>query len=170
MQAGNFEESARSRRKNMKRSSFKFLLALCTVAACLFIDGIAWSGGQGDKSGAVTTIEFFHSKTNIMDVLQKIIDDYHKENPAVTFEQNTAPDYFQVLQTRMASGKTPALFSTWLIPSFYIMADEGHVLELTGDSCLSNIQDVVLMETAHKGKTWCAPLAYNTFGIYYNVL
>lgn len=113
-------------------------------------------------------IEFFNMKREIIDIVAELINGFQDENPGVTIEQNAVPDASQVLQTRMASGETPEMFSNWPNQTGKAQAAEGFMLDLTGDGCIANINDKALELTSVDGKNYFAPMSYNTTGIYYN--
>lgn len=83
-----------------------------------------------NKTGKVE-VEFFQQKTEAVDTYKKIIDKFETENPDIKVVQNNVPDSKNVLQTRMASGDIPDVFSAYPNESnFKMQADEGYILDL----------------------------------------
>lgn len=113
-------------------------------------------------------IEFFNAKRENVNIMAELITRFQNENPGVTIEQNAVPDAAQVLQARMASGETPELFSNWPNQTGKAQASQGFMLDLTGDSSISNINERALELTAVDKKNYFAPISYNTTGIFYN--
>jgi len=131
------------------------------------------SNSDISRQGSVTQdvpvkLEFFNMKREVVDILDAAIKQFEKENPGYVIEQNIMPDPFQALQTRMSSGDTPEIFTSWPTSTWKAQVKEGFILDLTGDACLKNIQDSVLNAYKIDGKDYIAPISYNTMGIFYN--
>lgn len=63
------------------------------------------SGGPG--SGGKTSLEFFQSKSESIDVVDELIAQFQKDHPDITVEQTSVPDPYVALQTRLARGDLP---------------------------------------------------------------
>jgi raffinose/stachyose/melibiose transport system substrate-binding protein len=143
-------------------------LAFSVLAGCGSNEKESKGVNSTDNSSKVVTIEFFNQKREIEDVMKDLITKFENENPGIKIKQNIVPDPTTVLQSRIASGDTPDIFTDWPNGSFVLRVKNGVVAELTGDSYLSNAQDQARELFKIDGKEYSLPLSYNTVGVLYN--
>lgn len=122
---------------------------------------------EGELSGR---IEFFSQKSEALDIMQAVIDEFSKEYPEVEVELVTVPDAEQVIKSRLATGSMPEVFTDWpLNPDYKLFAKEGYLYDMSDQAYLSNANQEVLDMTKVDGTYYTVPLSLNYTGIYYNV-
>lgn len=115
-------------------------------------------------------IEFFQQKTEAVDTYNLIIEKFQAENPNITVIQNNIPDSRNVLLSRMASGDMPDVFSAYPNESdFKVQANEGYMMDLTGQAFMQNANADILSSVNISGKDYSLPISMNTVGVYYNI-
>lgn len=125
---------------------------------------------ENSKTEEKVEIEFFQQKTEAVDTYNKIIEKFQAENPNITVLQNNIPDSRNVLLSRMASGDMPDVFSAYPNESdFKVQANEGYMMDLTGQAFLENANADVLNSVKISGKDYSLPISMNTVGVYYNI-
>lgn len=156
----------------MKKSSIlckRITWGLTSILTVALLAGCGTKQATTDNKTGKVEIEFFQQKTEAVDTYKKIIDKFEAENPDITVVQNNVPDSKNVLQTRMASGDMPDVFSAYPNESnFKLQADQGYMLDLTGQKFLENADSRVLDSVKISAKDYSLPISMNTVGVYYN--
>ncbi|MDO5423737.1 MAG: extracellular solute-binding protein [Eubacteriales bacterium] len=129
--------------------------------------GMLMSGSTAFAEEQVT-LEMFNMKTEIVDILNGLIEEYEAENPNVTISLNTPSDAPTVLSTRMASDDTPDIFTVWPKASFFEQVDAGYVMNLADTGCMDNINETAREQWLYNGGEYAATISYNFAGIWYN--
>jgi raffinose/stachyose/melibiose transport system substrate-binding protein len=129
-----------------------------------------------DKSSdKPVTVTMYH--TMVQEVKQKglkvLQDEFTKQYPNVTFKNvvyNQGTDYFQQLQTALASGDQPEIMMG--NPGLYTdLINNGFVMDLSNNSVLKNLglSKGDLSEMTVDGKLYAFPIDFKTWGVFYNV-
>jgi len=147
----------------------KFLMIVLVLA---FLTGAAFAGGSKAASSAPaagsTTVEFFALKSEVTDIMNKLIGDFEAKNPGVVIEYTVTPDPWGVLTTRMMGNDTPEIFMTWGGPDFRSWVANGYVADLTGQPAIANISQDALDMLRVNGKDYMVPIARNVLGLFIN--
>lgn len=181
---------ARMKEVNMKKI-IALLLAgtlVLSITACgnqtdsTTSDSGSESGTEGDLSQGDDKpvsddndlqIEFFQQKNEsaAQEAYLNLIDKFNEENPGVTISMVTVPDAPQVLNTRLAAGDIPDIFSDFPTDiAFKNRIEGGYYMDLTGQSFLDNINQGMLdMSVAPDGKYYAMPFSQNFMAVYYNM-
>lgn len=162
----------------MKKTMKLFAMMMCmalfalTLTACDGDDNADTTDGGNDNanvSGEVVTLEFFNMKTEIVHILEELIEEYESLNPNIRIDLVTPPDGFTVLNTRMAASDVPDIFTNWPNAMFFMQVDAGHVLDISGTGIMDNIHTEARDLWRHNGGEYVAPISYNVSGVWYNV-
>lgn len=144
-------------------------IGLASVMSVALLAGCGTKQQPTTQNNEKVEIEFFQMKTEAVDTYNKIIANFEAENPNIKVTQNNVPDAKNVLQTRMASEDVPDVFSIYPNESgFKVQANDGYLLDLTGQSFLQNANSSVLDSVKVNGKDYSLPISLNTIGVYYN--
>ncbi|MDB5052742.1 MAG: extracellular solute-binding protein family 1 [Bacilli bacterium] len=117
------------------------------------------------------TISFMHFKSDATDGIQKIVDQFHKENPNITVEVQPVKfdDYQTLLKTKMASGDVIDVFTVNSGSQTKLLVDGGYLEDLTGQAFLKEHFDAsVLADQATEGKNYIMPLNSGPIAVFYN--
>ncbi|HEY0258977.1 MAG TPA: extracellular solute-binding protein [Lacisediminihabitans sp.] len=87
----------------MKNPIRKLAGVTLTIAVAASLAACSGSGSSGGK----TEIEFFQSKTESVDIVNKLIAEFEKKHPDITVTQNNSPDALTALKADLAKGKIP---------------------------------------------------------------
>lgn len=156
----------------MKKSSMlckRIHVGLASLMSLALLAGCSTKEATQKSESQKVEIEFFQMKTEAVDTYNKIITKFEAENPNIKVTQNNVPDAKNVLQTRMASGDLPDVFSIYPNESNYkVQANDGYLLDLTGQKFLENANSEVLNSVKLSDKDYALPISLNTIGVYYN--
>lgn len=150
------------------------LLATGLLAGCGSSSSSTESAADGSTTSAQETndgkthVEFFNQKTEIVDILNTLIDEYEEENPDVVIDMVTPSDSSTVLASRMASNDTPDVFTQWPNSAFFTQVDSGYVMDLSDTGIMDNVQDVARDQWRYNDGEYAAEISYNCSGIWYN--
>lgn len=124
------------------------------------------AGNYTPEDGAV--IEVFTIKTEVVDVMSKIIAQYMEKYPQVTVNHTYGQDGETVLATRIAANDMPDITQVYPFGNNYqAYYDAGFLMDVTNESFLQNIGGNILSLTEYKGIQYCLPMTVSTYGIYY---
>lgn len=155
----------------MKKSKWMLVAASLGLAGIL---GACGSSSGTDDSNSVANgkkeeIEFFFQKTEMVDTMQKIIDDFEKENSNITVKLTQVTDGTTVLKTRMAGGDAPDVVHVYPANAdFKGWAESDVFTDLSGAAYLDNITEGVPEQYAVNDKVYSVPLTNNAYGFFYN--
>lgn len=130
--------------------------------------GTSSTASQAAANDGKTHIEFFNQKTEIVDILNQLIDEYEAANPNIAIDMVTPSDADTVLASRMASNDTPDVFTNWPNPNFFTQVDSGYIMDLSDTGIMDNVQDVARDQWKYNGGEYAATISYNCSGIWYN--
>ena len=154
-------------RKTMK------LLGTLTCVAMFALLLSACDGGDDSDTGSVegdtVTLEFFNMKTEIVHILEELIEEYEDLNPNIRIDLVTPADAHTVLTTRMAANEVPDIFTNWPNAVFFMQVDAGHVLDISETGIMDNIHTDARDLWRYDGGEFVAPISYNVSGVWYNV-
>ncbi|WP_093989872.1 ABC transporter substrate-binding protein [Massiliimalia timonensis] len=157
----------------MKRY-FNILLSVLIVSSTVIMTTACSSDakdGGSVNAGNKTTIEFLNQKRESIDVLTKIVDQYNKSQDKVIVKLNSPAEATTVISSRAASGDLPEVFTDWPMQANYGQyVDSGLLEDLTNEPYMDTVNETALeISTRPDGKIYTAPLALNTYGIFYSV-
>ncbi len=115
-----------------------------------------------------THVELLSQKSEIADIMAELIAEYEEENPDIKIDLVTLSNAATVLSNRMASGDTPAIFTSWPNTTFYDYVDSGYLLDLSDTGIMDNIQDAARDQWRYNGGEYAATISYNCSGIWVN--
>lgn len=142
----------------------KFLaLALCAIFMLMGVSAFA-------EETETVHLEFFNVKSEIVDIMDTLIEKFEAENPGIEIEQTQVPDATTVLQTRAATNNLPDILTYYATdPRFKEMAKNGMLADLTEEDIFSTIDPEMLADTLYEGKSYILPISMNAAGVFYNV-
>ncbi|QGQ99864.1 extracellular solute-binding protein [Paenibacillus psychroresistens] len=117
------------------------------------------------------TISFMHFKSDATDAIQKIVDQFQKENPTITVEVTPVKfdDYYTLLKTKIASGDVIDVFSINYGSQTKLLVDGGYLEDLTSQPFLKeHFDEAVLSNQATDGKNYIMPLNSGPIAVFYN--
>ena len=121
------------------------------------------------EKGVEGKVEFFVMKQDVVNFYKDYAAKFNSANPGITVEVNNSADPMPVLQTRMASGDTPDIFTNWpQIPEFIAQCRAGYVMDITNQNFVNNAIPSMLDMERIDGKIYSVPIALNFMGVYYN--
>ncbi|SDN93364.1 carbohydrate ABC transporter substrate-binding protein, CUT1 family (TC 3.A.1.1.-) [Paenibacillus sp. yr247] len=130
----------------------------------------AASTNKTDKNEKPVTISFMHFKSDVTDGVQKIVDQFEKENPNIKVEVQPVKydDYYTLLKTKVASGDVIDVFSLNSGSNTKSIVDGGYLLDLTDQPFMKNFEPSVLKDQATDGKNYIMPLNSGPIAVFYN--
>lgn len=157
----------------MKRY-FNILLSVLIVSSTVIMTtacGSDTTDGESANAGSKTTIEFLNQKRESIDVLTKIVDQYNKSQDKVIVKLNSPAEATTVISSRAASGDLPEVFTDWPMQANYGQyVDSGLLEDLTNEPYMDTVNETALeISTRPDGKIYTAPLALNTYGVFYSI-
>lgn len=122
------------------------------------------------KKEEKVTISFMHFKSDITDGVQKIVDQFEKQNPNIKVEVQPVKydDYYTLLKTKVASGDVIDVFSLNSGSQTKLLVDGGYLQDLTGQPFMQNFDSSVLKEQATDGKNYIMPVNSTPIAVFYN--
>jgi len=147
--------------------------SLSIVVALIIMTGIILCMGACSKSSKAAPdtvkLEFFSLKSEVTDIMNKLIGDFQAQNPGVIIDFTVTPDPWGVLTTRMMGGDTPEIFMSWGGPDFRMWVQNGYLADLSGMPAVSRIDQDGLDLLRVNGKDYLLPIARNVLGVFINV-
>ncbi|WP_332695982.1 ABC transporter substrate-binding protein [Halalkalibacter lacteus] len=114
-------------------------------------------------------LEFFQSKTNVVEFFDEMIEEFESEYPDIEIKQVNVPGGMEVLKTRIAYGDMPDIFITYPIEQDYVIrATKGYLLDLTNEDFINNIDSTIQNRYVIDGKMYGVALSQNAVGVIYN--
>lgn len=143
--------------------------AALILAAAAGLSLSACSNESSESSDGKVVIEYFNQKTEMVDTLEEIIEDFEAENPDIDVQMTSVPSAGTVLKTRMLAGDAPDVINIYpQNVDFKEWAGAGYFLDMTDASYLDNIKNDYEENYAVDGKIYSVPLSANVSGIYFN--
>jgi raffinose/stachyose/melibiose transport system substrate-binding protein len=138
------------------------------MITCLFMSACS-IGGEVRTEEPKKQIEFFQTKTNVVDFFDQLIEEFESENPDIDVKQVNVPGGMEVLKTRIARGDVPDIFITYPIEQDYIVrATKGYLLDLTNEEFMNDIDSTIQNRYELDGKMYGVALSQNAVGVIYN--
>jgi len=151
------------------RRSVAALLTLALGAG--LIAGCGGSGSQtpanGDQPANVTIWSWRPQDEDLWKAVEKKLQD-QGENITIEFRGIKSTEYDSVLQTAMAGGQGPDIFTTRGGSGTGKYADAGQILALDDIVDLSGFDAGTLDQVSHNGKIYAVPFAVQTEEFFYN--
>lgn len=151
-------------------------LMMCVVIGCS-AEGVALDTAANDTSATVSgnytpedgaELEVFTIKTEVVDVMSSIIEQYVAKYPQVKVNHTYGQDGETVLATRIAANDMPDITQVYPFGNNYqAYYDAGFLMDVTNEPFLQNIGGNILSLTEYKGIQYCLPMTVSTYGIYY---
>lgn len=130
------------------------------------------SGGSGDYdyTGEPVTIEFFETKTENVEIYEKLVAKFMEEYPNITINAAVSADATKVLTTRISTGDVPDLVNIYpRSMNYVVMQEAGAFMPLNGESFLDKVnQQFIDICTLDDGNIYGLPVTTNAFGLYVN--
>lgn len=106
----------------------------------------------------------------IVDEMQKIIDNFTKENPNIKVEpENIAVgQYYDVVKTRMAAGEFPDVYAGWPGGSMVPFIQGGYCADLSSQPWVSEITVGAKRDVSYEGKVVMFPTSISVMCVGYN--
>lgn len=125
----------------------------------------------GSAGSEPVKIEYFQMKTETVDLVNEMIEDFHQANGGtILVEQNNVPNPENVWTMRISTDDAPDVFTHYPHNAvFQQLAAEGRILDLTNDPLLETVQPAVIEVSKIGGKNYVVPVALATLGVYYNI-
>ena len=153
----------------MRKGLFTFVALIALTTTALYAGGSASkSATPGATTAGTTTVEFFALKSEVTDIMNKLIGDFEAKNPGVHIEYTVTPDPWGVLTTRMMGNDTPEIFMTWGGPDFRSWVANGYLADLTGSAAAANVSQDALDMLRVNGRDFLVPIARNVLGLFIN--
>ena len=135
--------------------------AALILAAAAGLSLSACSNESSESSDGKVVIEYFNQKTEMVDTLEEIIEDFEAENPDIDVQMTSVPSAGTVLKTRMLAGDAPDVINIYpQNVDFKEWAGAGYFLDMTDASYLDNIKNDYEENYAVDGKIYSVPYIY----------
>ncbi|MDO4544542.1 MAG: ABC transporter substrate-binding protein [Bacillota bacterium] len=159
--------------KNKTRWLVIALLIFCTglLAGCSEDNESIVQDSEQEKAEAEVQLSVFGFKYEALNVkaIEDTLHDYMEEHPEVfiSYDGIKGPEYFDVLEKRIASGNGDDIF----------MVDHERVLKLSAEGKLADLSDLSTLGDFSKlaksqmnatGTVWYVPTSISAFGLYCN--
>ena len=116
------------------------------------------------------TLHLFHQKQETQETFAKIIEEFEKEYPYITIEQEIVTnDPAAVLRARLATDEVPDIFQGAL--DTMDIAKGGYILDISGEPFLDNINAAAVSSSSFTdadGHTWALPIDGSCICVFYN--
>ncbi|WP_199615857.1 ABC transporter substrate-binding protein [Paenibacillus alkalitolerans] len=169
-------------RKNRVLASIVLIALILVMSACggngsnssdqnNVSDSANSTGSAPNDSGQKVTLEFFQMKSEVVKMVDDLIQKFEQANPNIDINQNNVPDGPSVWQMRIATNDAPPLFTHFAhMPAFRQAAANGYMADLTNEPFMQRAEESVLKQGVEmNGKNYLMPIALATLGVYYNV-
>lgn len=102
--------------------------------------------------------------------LQEVINDFMDKNPNITVEveNSSVANHYTTLNTRIASGSTPDVFTGWPGPSMKPYIDSGICKDLSSLEITSQFKNSAIKTVTYNGKVLQMPVNIAIMGVLYN--
>lgn len=147
------------------------------ILAGLFVLSMGLLAGCGSSdSGSSNEIEVFTSKTENVDILQSLIDEFNEQNSdsGVTVTLTSSSDAGTVLKTRLAKGDIPDIMALGGDSNYTEVQSAGVLADLSDEDYIDTIQESYLqmvydVQEDKEETVYGVPYATNASGVLYNV-
>lgn len=155
---------------NRLRTATAFLasLALVVLSGCGGAGQPAAPEAKQEKPAASkpVTINFTHWRNEDMEILKKLADKFHQENPNITVEFTVVPstNYQAQVQGAILSGQGADLFASFPGSQFASLVESNAYADLSSEPFLSNFEPHLIAAGKANGKQFAVPyqLVFNT--------
>lgn len=140
----------------------------CIVITSLFLSACSLEENvQTEKEKK--QIEFFQTKSNVVEFFDEMIEAFELENPDIEVKQVSVPGGMEVLKTRLARGDIPDIFITYPIEQDYVIrATKGYLLDLTHEDFIAEIDPTIQNRYVIGDRMYGVALSQNAVGVIYN--
>jgi raffinose/stachyose/melibiose transport system substrate-binding protein len=151
-----------------KKISILFMIFVLLLAAGCGNNSTDNSGGDaGDgENGDQVTLNILQFKTEIVDEVQQMAEDYTKEHPNVKINAQVVDDYSTLRKARFASGQGPDIF---FVRGYTDVEDwEEHLVDLSGEPWTEQVSEAAKPGMTLNGKQYGFPVGLEGYGFIYN--
>ncbi|MRG87861.1 ABC transporter substrate-binding protein [Salinibacillus xinjiangensis] len=151
----------------VKKLSF-ILIALMFVimAGCGNTEDSNNEGKSGEESGDKVTLNLLQFKTEIVEQVKQMAEDYQKENPNVQINAQVVDDYSTLRKARFASGQGPDIF---FVRGYTDMEDWSEYLtDLSNEPWMDQVSEAAKPGMTLDGKMYGFPVGLEGYGFIYN--
>jgi raffinose/stachyose/melibiose transport system substrate-binding protein len=121
---------------------------------------------EGKSNAEPITLEFLNYHIEWADRIENLSDEFNKDVPNVTIENEASSDFYTILRTRIASNDIPDILG---LPTYYAMKDyKEYLLDLTDEPYWDEVMDYAKPSVTVDGKLLGIPLDVETWGIIYD--
>ncbi len=122
------------------------------------------------SGGEAVELEMLLHKVEVTDIMNTMVEEFHKEYPNITVKVNCPGDTKTVLQSRAVANEMPDLVTFPYDNDFLIYATDGFFEDLSEEPFMKeNITEETYLDNQIDGKNYFLPVLSNASGIYYNV-
>ncbi|GIP61077.1 ABC transporter substrate-binding protein [Paenibacillus sp. FSL W8-0186] len=162
--------------KRIKSTLMLMLLVLVVIAGCSQNNSSAGNKGangvSGDSSGGNNkeniTLKIFNAKTEIVDQLNELKQDYEQEHPGVKLQIDTVigTDYASALKGRFAGNEMPDIFVNTGYTEMETWID--HLEDLSNEPWAQNVVEIAREPITKDGLLYGMPMNLEGYGFIYN--
>ncbi|HHW47601.1 MAG TPA: extracellular solute-binding protein [Clostridiaceae bacterium] len=121
---------------------------------------------EGESNAEPVILKFLHYQIEWADRIDNLSDEFNKDVPNVTIENEASSDFYTILRTRIASNDIPDILG---LPTYYALKDyKEYLLDLTGEPYWDEVMDYAKLSVTVDGKLFGIPLDIETWGIIYD--
>lgn len=145
-----------------------FIMMICMISMVSI-----GCGRSNQDSGKKLTINILNYKRETVDILQKMIDKFEKENPNIHIQMDSPSDAMTILKTRLVKENPPDIAILGGERSYADFVDADTIVDISDYKGLDKVKDVYKdmakqLELSKKKGTYCVPYAANAAGVLYN--
>lgn len=132
----------------------------------------ACSGGDSGAGGGKVEVEFFQSKSESIEVVDRLIEEFEATHEGITVTQTSVPDALTVLQSRLAKGDVPDVIGL-NVSNLNDIATSGLLKDLSGTAAAEAVDNEGAQAYADElgvpDQTVAVPWAVNAQVVLYDV-
>jgi raffinose/stachyose/melibiose transport system substrate-binding protein len=151
-----------------KKISLLFMIFVLLLAAGCgnnASDSSEGNSGEGN-SGDQVTLNILQFKTEIVEQVQQMAEDYTKEHPNVKINAQVVDDYSTLRKARFASGQGPDIF---FVRGYTDVQDwEEHLVDLSEEPWTEQVTEAAKPGMTLNGKQYGFPVGLEGYGFIYN--
>ncbi|MFD1780993.1 extracellular solute-binding protein [Fredinandcohnia salidurans] len=149
-----------------KALALMMILVMLVAAACgTGKDKTEQESTGGEKEGQVT-LNLLQFKTEIVDQVKQMAEDYTKENPNVKINAQVVDDYSTLRKARFASGQGPDIF---FVRGYTDMEDwQEYLTDLSNEPWIEQVSEAAKPGMTIDGKMYGFPVGLEGYGFIYN--
>lgn len=140
-------------------------MMLIVAAGCGNKDNNDAEGNKGNKEEQVT-LNILQFKTEIVEQVKQLAEEYTKENPNVKINAQVVDDYSTLRKARFASGQGPDIF---FVRGYTDMEDwQERLVDLSDEPWIDQVSAAAKPGMTINGKMYGFPIGLEGYGFIYN--